>query len=102
MKERTITFETYPEPYLNYETGEPNPNFESDLLFFTVPYDWYLKYIDKYYSIADLQKFRTHPDDETLDEAFRQEYSWDDTEHMLGVARDDGVVIYEEVLDGLR
>ena len=96
MEEKTVTFETYI-PY-GYNGKDNYDDLNDDaLLYFTVPYNWYLEYLNKYYDIADLNEFHTPEEGEDLDTAFREEYTWEDTFFMYDTAGSDRVLINEEI-----
>ena len=83
----TITFETYPPMFVDYNTYEENTDYDYTMRVFTVPYDWYIRWL----------KARTfihgYPDDET----FQNEYTWDDTLNMYDHAVYEDMIIEEHI-----
>ena len=87
-----ITLETY----APYGMEEDDDKADGEVLYFTIPYSWYLDYLEKYYTIDDLNEFHTPEENEDLDTAFLQEYTWDMTIEMYEQADLEKVVIKKE------
>ena len=87
-----ISFETY---LLDGE-DQPDEYYDSHLALFTVPYSWYLRYLEEHYTLDDLHEFHDvylSEEGEDLDDAFMQEYTWDMTYSMYADAVKDNVVM---------
>ena len=83
----TITFETYPDLYSDYENQIENEDYDNTMRVFTVPYDWYLRWLN------DGSIMHGYPEDEV----FQREYTWDDTSTMYDHAVYDDVVLEDEI-----
>ena len=76
-EQNQITFETYPVDTL--PNGKENPYYDDTMLEFTVPYSWYLQWLEAY--------------DTRTDEEFHLEYTWDDTLNMYLESIEEGKMI---------
>lgn len=79
-----IGIETYPDMFLDYETGEENPEYDDTLRKFIVPEQWLREWLD--------QNGLTM---EWLENAS----TWDDTFDIFLKAGDDDVIIDEYICD---
>ena len=84
MKQDTITFDTYPDMFTDYENMIENENYDNELRLFTVPRDWATEWI------------RKHCDGITLEE-FEYVYDWDWSYQMYEDALTEGVIIEEHM-----
>jgi len=93
-EQNQITLETY----IPYEMFEDGLEEYDSSLFFTVPYSWYLQYLEDTYDLAELSKHHKPKQGEDLDDAFMEEYTLNDTEPMYAQAVKDGVIISTTIL----
>ena len=77
-----ITFDSFPRTFL--EDGTENPNWDDELLLFTIPYYYFIQWLID--------------NDIDFDE-FMDEYTWEDTYELYECADTDGKVIKEEVIE---
>ena len=77
-----ITFDTYPPVYWDYDKGIENHDYDETITMFTVPYSWYLEWLE-------------NSDDKMTDEEFMDNYDWDWTEAMEIDASAEGKIIDE-------
>jgi len=83
-----ITFETYP-PY-----DLPDNKYDETITVFTVPYSWYLAWLEETYDEEDIDDLE---EGEDLDDWFHRVYTWDDTGEMYDEASDDELIIKETI-----
>ena len=80
---KTITFDTYPDMFLDYEEHIENENYDNETRVFEVPEVWALKWISKK-APWDVPEFW-------------DEYTWDETYGMYEDAIRDNVLIAEHI-----
>ena len=81
-----ITLETYPPVMLDYENHVENPDYDEQILIFTVPYHW----LSDWYKEEEAGEF-------DLDYFLINEYTWDDTLAIYEQAYTDGVIVEEHI-----
>lgn len=82
-----ITLETYPPLMLDYENEIENPNYDEELLVFTVPYPWlYEEFKRDNFGVKDFEDFLIY------------QYTWDDTQFLYARATTDKVIVHEEII----
>jgi len=94
-----ITLETYV-PYDMFDEYEEKggDGCPYDSLFFTVPYSWYLQYLEDNYTIDQLQHEHSPKPNEDLDDAFMNDYVFEDSISMYEQAKAEGVIIETTLL----
>lgn len=82
---QTLCFDTYPDVFINYETHEENPDYDTTLKVFDVPADWAVKWIHENMGMDMIEFLNT--------------YTWDDTLSMHDAAVTAGAILSERTAD---
>jgi len=83
IRQKPITFDTYPDMFTDYDNGIENENYDHEVRLFEVPEYWALKWIAEN-APWDVPEFWN-------------EYTWDDTYAMYEDAIREGVLIKENI-----
>jgi len=79
-----FTFHTYADLLIDADTGEENELYDVTLREFTVPVDWFYRWV--------------YEEDGRSWKDFINEYTWDDTLRMYDQALRDGAVMFDEIV----
>ena len=87
-EQNQITFETYP------PNSFPDDKYDETITVFTVPYSWYLKWLEENYDEEDIDDLE---EGEDLDDWFHRVYTWDDTGSLYDEAFDMDTIINQTI-----
>jgi hypothetical protein len=82
----TVTYETYPDMFTDYEELIENENYDNEIREFTVPEAWATEWM--------LRECKMTP------EEFNDWYTWDVTDQMYLDAINEKVLVSTEIIDG--
>lgn len=80
---KSLTFDTYPDMFSDYENCIENENYDNEMRMFVVPEDWAINWIleNTEWNMAE----------------FWEEYTWDETLVMYEKALSDKVILREYI-----
>ena len=81
----TITLDTYPDMFLDYDCNVENENYDHQIRLFTVPLNWAVEWMRSECKL-------------TLDE-FMKVYTWDETMQMYEDARSENALCATKIVE---